>query len=221
MVFRDRKDAGRKLSLALENYRGKSVLVLAIPKGGIEVGIEVATHIGGEFSVIISRKLPFPYDPEAGFGALAEDGTLVLHPDAREWLSDEEIRAVVKEQEKELRRRLRLLRRDAPLPRMEGRTVILVDDGLAMGSTMKAAVGLCLNRRAGRIVVAAPVGGSAALADLRKTADEIIVLETPVNFQAVALAYRHWTDVSDREAVKLLEDWRAADDAPETACNFE
>lgn len=212
MGFRDRKDAGRKLSQALEKCRGKNPLVLAIPKGGIEVGLGVARHLGAEFSVIICRKLPFPYDPEAGFGALAEDGTLVLHPDARQWLSDDEIQGIEKAQEREIRRRMRLLRGGAPLPPIGGRTVILVDDGLAMGSTMKAAVGMCRKLAAGRIVVAVPVASEAAVADLRRAADDIVVLEIPPVFQAVALAYVHWTDVTDHEAVDMLEARRAADD---------
>lgn len=203
-MFDDRKDAGTRLAEVLEEFRGPDVIVLAIPKGGIEVGIEVASHLEAEFDVVICRKLPYPEEPEAGFGAVAEDGTTVLQPDAGEWLSNSEIQRIKREQMAEIRRRLRLFRNDRPLPDLGKRTVILVDDGLAMGSTMRAAVGLCRNRRARRVVVAVPVSGRDALTVLGGEADEVIALEIPSYFRAVAQVYRRWRDVSDAEALDLL-----------------
>jgi putative phosphoribosyl transferase len=208
MMFRDRKDAGLKLAVALEEYLGQEgVLVLAIPKGGIAVGLEVARHLGAEFSVIVCRKLPLPLEPEAGFGALAEDGTLVLQPGAERWLAPEEIEEAKAEAAAEIKRRVALLRGGRPLPRLKGRTVVLVDDGLAMGSTMKAAVGLCRRRRAGRVVVAVPVAGARVKAEISRLADETVVLETPPGFRAVAQVYARWYDVPDAEAVAALESW--------------
>lgn len=219
--FRDRKDAGERLAQVLEKYRGQDVLVLAIPKGGIAVGVEVASRLAAEFSVLVSRKLPFPFEPEAGFGAMAEDGSLVIQPDAGRWLSPGDIERIKSEQEAEIARRVKLLRGGKPLPRMDGRTVILVDDGLAMGSTMKAAVGLCRRQNAGRVVVAVPVAGRRAATDLERSADEVVVLEKPANFMAVAQVYEHWHDVTDAEAVAALKTWKShaasegADDPPE------
>ncbi len=207
-MFHDRKDAGCKLAQALEKLRGPDLLVLAIPRGGVEVGVEVARGLGAEFSVLVSRKLPFPFEPEAGFGAVAEDGTMVVQPDAGQWLTPSEIEKIRQEQVAEIKRRVQLFRAGRPLPRIEGRTIVLIDDGLAMGSTMKAAVGLCRRRNAGRIVVAVPVAGKRATAELSQAADEVIVLEKPAHFTAVAQAYKRWHDVSDSEALSLLRSWR-------------
>jgi putative phosphoribosyl transferase len=203
-MFDDRKDAGIRLAGALERFRGLDVVVLAIPRGGIEVGIQVASHLGAEFDVVICRKLPYPEEPEAGFGAVAEDGTTVLQPAAREWLSNSEIQRIKREQMVEIKRRLRLFRKNRPLPDLRERTVILVDDGLAVGSTMRAAVGLCRNRRAGRVIVAVPVSGRDAVTVLGGEADEVVALEIPSYFRAVAQVYRRWRDVSDAEALDLL-----------------
>ena len=205
-MFDDRTDAGRQLGRALEAYRESSPLVLAIPKGGIPVGIEVARLLDAEFATLISRKLPFPYNPESGFGAVAEDGTMYLHEVAAHPLSDTEIETIAAQQRQEIARRTELLRRGNPLPPLEGRTVILVDDGIAMGSTMRASARMCRNQRAGHIVIAAPVASPRTVDDLRREADDVVILETPTGFRAVAQVYRNWYDVSDAEAVKLLEE---------------
>ena len=159
VIFRNREDAGRRLGKALEKYRDKKVLVLGIPRGGVEVAYHVAKFLHADLSILVARKLPYPDNPEAGFGALAEDGSAVLSEDARFALSDDEVRRIVREQEEEIQRRIRVLRKGKPLPEIAGRTVILIDDGLAMGSTMKAAIALCRKRKAGKIVVAVPVAG--------------------------------------------------------------
>jgi putative phosphoribosyl transferase len=204
-MFADRRDAGRLLARALEQYRGAGALVLAIPRGGVEVGYEVAAHLHAELSIIVARKLPFPDEPEAGFGAVAEDGSTVLAGGARAWLSPEAIERAIAEQQAEIVRRVAVLRRGRPLPEMAGRTVILVDDGIAMGSTMRAAVQLCRKRGAGRVVVAVPVTGERTAAEMARLADEVVVLEKPPLFRAVAQVYRNWYDVSDQEVLEILE----------------
>lgn len=130
--FHDRTDTGRQLGIALESYRKEAPLVLAIPKGGIPVGLEVARHLGAKFSVLIARKLPFPQNPESGFGAVAEDGTLYLHEIGAHPFSKREIEDIARCQRDEINRRIDLLRQGKPLPPIEGRTVILVDDGIAI-----------------------------------------------------------------------------------------
>lgn len=204
-MFADRNDAGRRLALALESYGESSPLVLAIPRGGVEVGCRVAEHLRAELSVLVVRKLPFPDNPESGFGAIAEDGTTVLLKRAISPLSPGTVQEVIDSQKAEIKRRIRVLRRGRPLPRITGRTVILVDDGLAMGSTMRAAILLCKKRGAARVVAAVPVAGRNAERTVRRLADELLVLEQPPNFRAVAQVYRNWHDVGDEEVLELLE----------------
>jgi putative phosphoribosyl transferase len=208
-MFSDRTDAGRKLARALEKYKGKSALVLAIPRGGVEVGFQVAKHLGAEFSLLVSRKLPFPDSPEAGFGAIAEDGSLYLVPESRLWLTEPEIERIKKEQVREIQRRVKSLRKGKPLPPISGRTVILVDDGLAVGSTMKAALMLCRRQKAARIVAAVPVAGDEAARELGEMADETVILEIPVHFQAVAQAYEYWADLTDEEVIRIMKEWES------------
>jgi len=208
-MFNDRSDAGLKLARKLEKYRNSGALVLAIPRGGVPVAYPVASYLRAEFSLLISRKLPFPDVPEAGFGAVTEDGSLSLIPDARLWLADDEIERIIKLQEREVLRRIKVLRGGRPLPIIAGRTVILIDDGLAVGSTMKAAVLLCRRQKAGWIVVASPVAGDRAAAELKAMADETVILEIPDDFQAVAQAYRFWNDLTDQDVLQIMRDWEA------------
>ena len=203
-MFIDRKDAGVKLAKALDRYKDKDVLVLAIPRGGVEVAYEVAKYLDAEFSLLISRKLPIPYNPEAGFGAIAEDGSTYIVSDAKRWLSKEEIEKIKKDQIDEIKRRINILRQGNPLPKIKDRTVILIDDGLAMGSTMRAAIELCKNKKARRIIVAVPVAGKDVKDEIGKSVDEIIVLEMPVFFNAVAQVYLNWHDVTDNEVIEIL-----------------
>jgi putative phosphoribosyl transferase len=205
-MFKTRKDAGEKLAKALEKYRAENPLILAIPRGGVEVGLQVAKKLNLDFSLIISRKLPFPDNPESGFGAIAEDGSTFILENAYYWLSGENIERIKKEQISEIRRRISALRDGEPLPEIKGRTVILIDDGIAMGSTMRAAIELCKNRKAGKIVVAAPVAGREVAEEIGRRIDELVVLEIPAHFRAVAQAYEHWYDVSDEEVLDLLRE---------------
>ena len=207
-MFEDRKDAGKKLAKALEKYKNKGVLVLAIPRGGVEVGYQIAKYLNADFSILISRKLPFPYNPESGFGAIAEDGSTFIFEDAERWLSRQIIAEVVKEQKQEIKRRIAVLRKNKPLPEITDRIVILVDDGIAMGSTMRASIMLCKNKGAGKIIVAVPVSGEDTAKEIEKMVDEIVVLQKPKFFQAVAQVYRNWYDVSDEEVLETMERWK-------------
>lgn len=212
-MFTDRRDAGRELAGLLDEYRGKNPIVLAIPRGGVEVGIEVARHLGAELSLLVTRKLPFPYNPEAGFGAVAEDGSTFIYPGAELSVSPEQRERIVRQQREEIERRIEVLRKGKALPDLTGRTVILVDDGLAMGSTMRASIELCRKSGSGRVVVAVPVSGARTAQAIEELADELHVAEMPPYFQAVAQVYRNWYDVSDREVLELLREWRKETDA--------
>lgn len=205
-MFKNRKDAGEKLAQALEKYRAENPLVLAIPRGGVEVGLQVSRKLGADFSLIIARKLPFPDNPEAGFGAIAENGSTFIIKNAGYWLARETIEKIKQEQIAEIERRIKTLRGGNPLPKLSRRTVILVDDGIAMGSTMRVAIKLCRVRKAGKIVVAVPVAGREAAEAIAKEADELVVLDIPVYFRAVAQAYENWYDVSDEEVLDLLRE---------------
>lgn len=205
-MFKNRKDAGEKLALALERYRTGSPVILAVPRGGVEVGLQVSKKLGADFSLIIARKLPFPDNPEAGFGAIAENGSFFIIENAGYWLTGETIEHIKQEQIEEIERRVSVLRGGTPLPDIAGRTVILIDDGIAMGSTMRAAIKLCRNRKAGKVVVAVPVAGREVADAIAKESDELIVLEIPVYFRAVAQAYENWYDVSDEEVLDLLRE---------------
>jgi putative phosphoribosyl transferase len=176
---------------------------LAIPRGGVAVGYEVAKSLNAEFSLIICRKLGFSHNPEAGFGAIAEDGSYVLLEGMG--LSNNEIKSIKIEQKKEVKRRIEVLRHGKPFPDIRSKIVILVDDGLAMGVTMQAAVKMCKNKKAKKIVVAVPVSGKDVADRIRESVDELVVLEMPAMFYAVAQAYENWYDVTDEEVLDIMQ----------------
>jgi len=207
-MFSDRKEAGRKLAEALEKFRDEDPLVLAIPRGGVEVGYEVASGLDADLSILVTRKLPFPHNPEAGFGAVAEDGTVFMFEGAGKWVDGIEVHRIVEEQKEEAARRVRALREGRDLPPLKNRTVILVDDGIAMGSTMTASIMMCRGREAGKIVVAAPVSGQSTAQRMGELADEAVILETPPGFRAVAESYEMWYDVPDGEVIDIFNRWK-------------
>ena len=204
-MFKDRKDAGQKLAVVLQTYKEQDPLVFAIPRGGVELGYEISKVLDADFSLLICRKLPFPLNPESGFGAMAEDGSLYINELAAASVSHKEIEQIIAQQSLEIKRRIQTLRGGRPLPSIKGRSVILVDDGIAMGSTMHVAVELCRKEGAKRIIVAVPVAGRQAIQKFSQMADEVIVLESPVNFYAVAQVYENWYDVSDEEVLEFLK----------------
>ena len=203
-MFKDRKDAGLKLAKALQIHKEEDPLVFAIPRGGVELGYEVSKVLDADFSLLICRKLPFPFNTESGFGAMAEDGSLYINELAAASVSHKEIEQIIAQQHLEIKRRIQTLRGGRPLPSIKGRSVILVDDGIAMGSTMHVAVELCRKEGAKRIIVAVPVTSRHAIQKFSKIADEVVVLESPVNFYAVAQVYENWYDVSDEEVLDFF-----------------
>jgi len=209
MMFEDRKDAGKRLAKALTKYRNKDVLILAIPRGGVEVAYKVAEYLNAELNLLVSRKLPFPNNKEAGFGAIAEDGSTFIFKDVYMWLSEEKIEEIKIEQMDEVRRRIEILRQGKKIPGIKGRIVILIDDGLAMGSTMRAAIMLCKNKGAKKVIVATPVSGEDIAREIEEIVDEIVILEKPVFFQAVAQVYKNWNDVTDSEVIEILNSWQS------------
>ncbi len=207
-MFRDREDAGEKLARALERFRDRQPLVLGIARGGVTVGYEVASYLDADFSVLVVRKLPFPNNPEAGFGAIAEDGSLFIYEDSVSRLPGDTVDRIVNEQNREIARRVKALRQNKALPRIKDRSVILVDDGIAMGSTMWAAVKMCRKNKAREIMVAAPIADSGAEREFKQKVDDVIILEKPSFFSAVAQGYEEWYDVPDSEVIELMNKWR-------------
>ena len=209
-MFKNRRDAGQQLAQALGDYQNQAdVLVLAIPRGGVEVAAQVAQHLKADLSLVITRKLPLPHNTEAGFGAVAEDGSLYLHPRAADALPSQTVEAIINAQKQEVARRIETLRKGEPLPSLEGRTVILVDDGIAMGSAMRATIELCKNQNAGEIVVAVPVASDRVTREIAARVDRCVVLESPKFFRAVAQVYETWYDVSDEEVLEIMDRWRS------------
>jgi predicted phosphoribosyltransferase len=204
-MFIDRTDAGIQLGKALLQYKGPDTIVLAIPRGGAEVGYQVAKTLDAPLSLIIARKLPLPWSPEAGFGAVAEDGSIWLVPGFRSYLMPDTVEEIIAGQTAEVRRRIDMLRAGLELPDIKGRTVILVDDGIAMGSTMRASVQYCRNQEAGKVVVAAPVTGRDTAGEMKGIADDVVILKLPPSFRAVAQVYRKWYDVPDEEVLEIME----------------
>lgn len=204
-MFENRKEAGQKLGKALERYKNCEGLILAIPRGGAEVGFYVAEHLKLPLEIVVVRKLPMPDNPEAGFGAIAEDGSTFFIPRFKEWIPAGVVRETLAKQKEEVKRRIDVLRKGRILPEIKDKIVILVDDGIAMGSTVQAAVMLCRNKKAKKVIVASPVAGPQVAEELAKVADEVVILEKPPYFRAVAQSYENWYDVPDEEVLGFLE----------------
>jgi len=206
-MFRNRSDAGIQLAARLDQYRGRNdVLVLALPRGGVVTGYEVARALNVPLDVLIVRKIGFPGQQELAIGAVSETGTVVLNQSivSMGGLSKTYIDAEIKAQKEEIARRTAIYRAGADLPRLEGKTVLLVDDGVATGATIKAAIETLKREKPGKLVIALPVGPPETMDVLRTMVDELVCIETPLTFMAVGLHYQDFTQTSDREVVDLL-----------------
>jgi putative phosphoribosyl transferase len=206
-LFRDRLDAGRRLASRLAKYRGRpEVLVLALPRGGVPVAFPVASALGAPLDVFVVRKLGVPGHDELAMGAIARGGVRVLHQSVVQALRipPGAIDAATERERRELERREREYRGDRPYPDLTGRTVILVDDGLATGSSMRAALRALQRHRPARIVVAVPVAPAETCAELQALADEVVCAETPQDFAAVGEWYLDFQQTTDEEVRELL-----------------
>ncbi|MGD0250825.1 MAG: phosphoribosyltransferase family protein [Thermoplasmata archaeon] len=205
--LRDRKDAGEQLAARLVRFRDQRPVVLALPRGGVAVAFEVAQRLGVPLNLLIVRKIGAPDNPEYGLGALVEDGTRFV--DARRvregGYSPQDLEPTIALELEEIRRRATAYRRGAPLADLTDRTVILVDDGVATGASVLAAIRAVRNHRPRRVVVAVGVAPSDTVAQLGREADEVVVLVEPPVFFAVSEWYRQFDQVSDEEVQELLE----------------
>ncbi|UVS77359.1 erythromycin esterase family protein [Actinokineospora sp. UTMC 2448] len=206
-LFRDRQDAGRVLAGLLAHYRDRGdVLVLGLPRGGVPVAYEVATALGAPLDVFLVRKLGLPQHRELAMGALASGGVMVLNDDVVRGyrVPADVVRRVADEESRELRRRERAYRGDRPPLRVEGRTVILVDDGLATGASMRAAVRALRELGPGRLVVAVPTASASTCEEFGREVDEVVCATTPSPFHAVGQSYWDFAQTDDREVTDLL-----------------
>ena len=213
MIYRDRSEAGRRLAAQLRGYANRSdVLVLALPRGGVPVAYEVAKALRAPLDIFLVRKLGVPGHEELAMGAIATGGVRVLNEDVMRYISitDAAIDAVAAKEQRELERREQLYRGDRPAPDVRGKTVLLVDDGLATGSTMRAAAAALRQQQPARIVVAVPVSAVQTCDEYRMGVDEIVCAITPEPFHAVGMWYADFSQTTDEEVRELLA--RAADE---------
>jgi predicted phosphoribosyltransferase len=207
MLFQDRRDAGRALAEKLAKYADRpDVIVLALPRGGVPVAFEVARALHAPLDVFLVRKLGLPGHEELAMGAIATGGVRVLNEVAETLrVPKDVIEAVTAREQRELQRRERAFRGDRPPPDVRGKVVILVDDGLATGSTMRAAVAALRRQKPARIVVAVPVGAPETCAEFQDEADEAVCARTPQPFYAVGVWYNDFSQTADDEVRDLLE----------------
>lgn len=205
--FADRQEAGLELAGHLAHYRGRNdVIVLGLPRGGVPVAAEVARELGAPLDIFLVRKLGVPSHRELAMGAIASGGVRVLNAEVVSWygIGASEIEQVAQEEQVELERRETAYRDGRPPADLGGKVVVLVDDGLATGSTMKAAIQAVRQRAPARVVVAVPVGAPQTCRDFIRVADEVVCARTPEQFSAVGLWYRNFSETSDDEVRALL-----------------
>jgi putative phosphoribosyl transferase len=204
--FRDRREAGRELALRLEHLRGPDTVVLALPRGGVPVGYEVASHLGAPLDVIVVRKLGVPGQPELAMGAIGENGVRVVDEDlmARARVRPGDLERVERAERAELERRVRLYRGDRPALSLRGKVALIVDDGIATGSTARAAARVVRAAGASLVIVAAPVGPLDALKRFGSDADEVVIARTPDPFYAIGAFYADFSQTTDEEVRQLL-----------------
>jgi len=221
MPFSDRSDAGRRLAKRLERFRHEDPVVLGLPRGGVPVAFEVARALGAPLDVIVVRKLGLPFQPELAMGAIGEGGVLILERDLvrRARISEQELAAVEARERAELERRARRFRGDRAPESLAGRTAIVVDDGVATGSTARAACQVARAQGAGRVVLAVPVGPPDTIAELEASEDidEVVCLEVHGFFRAVGQFYADFDQTPDEEVLGILARVTPAGPSPRSA----
>jgi len=206
-LFRNRTEAGRKLAAALKEFEGQDVVVLGIPRGGVVVADEVARALGAPLDIVVTRKIEAPGEPEYALGAVTQEGDVIMDRQAAESLgaSQEYLDAQIRQKRAEVAERTKKFRGNAPYPSLEGKVVIIVDDGIATGSSVEAAVMSVRKRRPKEIVVAVPVAPRDAVETLTGDGTRVVCLETPGPFLAIGEFYSTFDQVEDEEVSRILE----------------
>lgn len=210
-IFENRYEAGRQLASKLMEYRDRGVVVMAIPNGGAPVGLWVALTLGAELDLVISRKIPLPLSPEGGFGAVTDDGTLLLNEEVvnHHGLNPQQINYQVSQVRADIRQRSLLYHRDRPHAILTGKTVMVVDDGMASGYTVMAAVKSLRHRNPREIVVAVPVAPANTVNEVSGVADRVVtcaVGATPRFY--ISDFYRYWHEPANDEVIQCLREWQ-------------
>lgn len=206
-MFQDRREAGQKLAQKLKSYQAEKPLILALPRGGVPVGFEIAKTLNAPLDVLVVRKIGIPWNPEFGVGAIAP-GIQVFDEDSLQALDIKKplLKDIIDQETQEMNRRLHVYRQDEDFPVISGKTVILVDDGLATGLTTCAAINSIRKLNPAKLILAVPVGPAPTVALLKKLVDDLICLENPTSFHAVSLFYQRFPQVSDEEVINLLKE---------------
>jgi len=207
VIFKDRRQAGKKLAEELKPYREKKPFILAVPRGGITVAEPVWESLGGDLDLIITRKIGAPYQPELAIGAVTGDGFVMVNENvvSRLNVTGDYIDKAAEKEQNEIRRRLEIYRGKRPLPAVDNRLVILIDDGVATGYTLLAALRSLQEKKPAELILAVPVGPPDTLNMLETEVDELVCLEAPENFAAVGQFYRNFDQVSDAEVSAILK----------------
>ena len=207
MVFADRADAGRRLAARLRHLADERVVVLGLPRGGVPVAFEVAAALGAPLDVIVVRKLGVPFQPELGMGAIGEDGVRVINREVVRLagVSENELAAVEARERAELERRAWRFRASRPRQSLDGRVAVVVDDGVATGSTARAACQVARAQGAARVVLAVPIAAPGWQARIGGDADELVCVETPHPFFAIGQFYADFSQATDDEVVACLQ----------------
>jgi len=206
MLFQDRADAGRKLAARLGHYQREDCIVLALPRGGVPVGYEVAQALGKPLDILVVRKVGLPGQEELAIGAVGPGDVTVWNQSLLAYfrLNSASLQAIVDREKAELVRRLSAFRGQRPYPQVQRKTVILVDDGLATGASARAAIQAVKAMDPSKVVLAVPVGSQSTVSELRHMVDELVCVETPVYFEAVSAWYRNFSQTTDQEVIDLL-----------------
>ncbi|HXF48433.1 MAG TPA: phosphoribosyltransferase family protein [Verrucomicrobiae bacterium] len=204
--FADRADAGRKLAEALSKYKGDDVVVLALPRGGVPIGLEVANYLNAPLDLVIARKIGHPYSPEYAVAAVSEEGEVLYNEKEKRNLEPAWFETQIKEKLEEARRRRRLYLGERKPVSVEGKIAIVVDDGIATGLTLRVSLLAVKNRRPAKLVVAVPVAPLDTVARLKKEVDDVVVVHLPDNFLgAIGAYYDDFSQVSDEEVIAMME----------------
>ncbi len=208
MIFRNREEAGKKLAEAVKQFKGLDVVVLGIPRGGVVVANEVAKALGATLDIVVTRKIEAPGEPEYALGAVTQEGDVIMDRQAAESLgaSQAYLDDQVRKKREEVRDRMQRLRGGAPYPRLEGKVVMIVDDGIATGSSVGAAVMSVKKRNPKEVVVAVPVAPADAVETLSGEGVKVVCLETPGPFLAIGEFYGDFDQVEDMEVKRILEE---------------
>jgi predicted phosphoribosyltransferase len=207
LPFKDRQEAGKELARALVDFRGKDVMVLGMPRGGVVVAREVAEALGAQLDIVVTRKIGAPGEPEFALGAVTQEGDVIVDGRAAESVgaTTEYLQKEAQRKKLEVKERMRSLRGNVPYPSLEGRIVIIVDDGMATGNSMRAAVQSVKKRGPREVVVAVPVAPQEAVTELSREGTKVVCLEQPRFFFAIGEFYKDFEQVEDSEVRELLQ----------------